>query len=234
MRTLVAAILLLCLPLFATAAAGNLVKEGDLRRVVSDYVMRRSAGLGAEVRVKQVGIFGDMQLPPGRVTYEAVAPYNWDGFGNTTLALVVRVDDEVKRNVTVPVEVEALVPMVVTTRTLERGEVIGKGDVTLEKRDLARVQGRFLRTPQEAIGMLVKNAMPANSPVRGDFIARVPVVKCGQLVTILLENDELRITATGRAQQSGAPGDLIPVQNVASSKVIPARVVDANTVRVDF
>jgi len=44
----------------------------------------------------------------------------------------------------------------------------------------------------------------------------------------------MRITAMGKAKNSGAEGDLITVQNLSSMKDIPARVMDSNSVKVDF
>lgn len=216
------------------APAGNVVKEAELRRVISDFVTERSAPLAATVTVKRIGYSGDLKLPAGRVSYEVVAPERWEGYGNASLALIVRVDEQVRKNLTVPVEVEALAEMVVSTRTLERGEVITSPDLAIAKRDLARVQGRFLKDADEALGLRVKTPMRANTPLRGDYLERVPVVKNGQIVTIVAENEIVKITTTGRAKGNGAVGELITVQNVSSLKDLTARVVDAMTVKVEF
>lgn len=221
-------------PAVPPAQAGTVVKEAELKRVVSDFIKQRTDHLEAEIAIKRIGISGDLKLPPGRVDYEVVAPDRWEGWGNASLALIVRVDDQVKKNLTVQVEVEALAEVLVTTRPLERGEVLSASDVALERRDLAHLQGRVCRTKDEVVGLRVKSALRANAPVRGDFLERVPVVKNGQIVTIVAENDVVRITAIGRAKANGAPGDLIPVQNTSSLKDLSARVVDASTVRVDF
>jgi flagellar basal body P-ring formation protein FlgA len=221
-------------PAAPAAAPGNLVPEAELRRVVSDFLTRKTENLDAEISVKKIGITGDLKLPAGKVTFEVVAPERWEGWGNASLALIVRVDEQVRRNLTVQVEVEALTEMVVAARTLERGEVLGESDVALARRDLAHLQGRFCRTKEEVVGLRVKSALRANSPLRGDYLERVPIVKSGQLVTIVAENDVVRITASGRAKGSGALGDSITVQNLASQKEVAARVVDAATVKVDF
>lgn len=202
--------------------------------MVSDYLAQRTAPLNAEVVVKRIGITGDLKLPSGQTSFEVVAPDRWEGYGNTSLAVIVRVDNQVKRNLNVPVEVEALTEMVIATRTLERGEVVGPEDVALARRDLAHLQGRFSRDLNQVLGLRVKNAVRANSPVRSDYLERIPVVKSGALVTIVAENDVVRITATGKAKVSGALGDTILVQNLSSQKEIAARVVDATTVKVDF
>jgi flagellar basal body P-ring formation protein FlgA len=222
------------LPAPAAAPAGQVLSEAAVKRVIGDYLVQRAAPLKAQVSIKRIGYSGEMRLPEGQVTYEVVAPERWEGYGSASVALIVRVDDQVKRNLTVMVEVEALADMVVAARTLERGEVLVASDLALAKKDLAHVQGRFLSNIDDAVGLRVKTTLRANSPVRGDYLERVPVVKSGQMVTMVAENEVVRITATGRAKGSGAVGDLITVQNVLSLKDVPARVVDAATVKVDF
>lgn len=241
MRALLLALLLFTLPLSAHAlappvapVAGTLVSEAEVRREIGEFLLKKAAPLNAQVTVKRIGYSGDLRLPEGRVSYEMVVPERWEGYGNASLALIVRVDDQVKRNLNVQVEVEALAEMVVATRTLERGEVLTPSDLALAHRDLAHVQGRFLKGIDEAVGLRVKSALRANSPVRGDYLERVPIVKSGQVVTILVENEVVKITASGRAKGAGALGDLIMVQNLSSQKDIAARVIDATTVKVDF
>lgn len=245
MRLVIAALLLFTLPAASFAAAKpaaavaakqpvNVVSEETVRGAISDYLMQKAAPLNAQVSVKKIGYRGDLKLPEGKVSFEVVAPERWEGYGNASVALVVRVDDQVKKNMTVLVEVEALAEMVVAARTLERGEVIEASDLAVVRRDLATVQGRYMKETDEAVGLRVKNALKANAPLRRDYLEKVPVVKSGQVVTILAENDVVRITAIGKAKNAGGVGDTITVQNTSSQKEIAARVVDANTVRVDF
>jgi flagella basal body P-ring formation protein FlgA len=251
MKAILVALMLFALPLAASALpakapapapasapvpaqAGNLVSEGELHRVIGNYLIQRTSALNAQVSIKKIGYQGEMKLPAGRVSFEVIAPDRWEGYGHASVALIVRVDDQVKKNLTVLVEVEALAEMVVATRTLERGEVLMASDLALARRDLSQVQGRFIKSMDEALGLRVKSVIRANSPVRGDYLERVPIVKSGQMVTILVENEVVRITASGRAKGAGALGDIIMVQNLSSQKDLAARVVDATTVRVDF
>lgn len=241
MRAILLALMLFALPVtsFATPAqpavpAATVVKEAEVRGVISDYLIRRVGALNAQISIKKIGYSGDLKLPAGQVSYEVVAPERWEGYGTASLALIVRVDDQVKKNLTVVVEVEALAEMLVATRTLERGEVIVASDLALVRRDLSHAQGRFLKSMDEAVGLRVKSAMRANSTLRSDYLERVPVVKSGQTVTIVVENEVVRVTATGKAKGAGAVGDMITVQNLTSQKDLAARVVDASTVKVDF
>jgi len=231
------AICMLFLALFcncAFAASGQVVKADAVRQVLTDFIKDRTAALGLEINVKRIGYGGDLALPAGEVDYEVVAPQQWEGWGSANLALIVRVNGQVKRNLPIRVEVEALTEMVVTNRQLERGQVISASDVALQKRDLATAGGKICSSVAGVVGMRLKNTIRGNVPLRSDQLEKIPIVKNGQLVTILLENDLMRLTATGRCKGTGGAGDLVIVQNMSSQKEISARVVDAGTVRIEF
>jgi flagella basal body P-ring formation protein FlgA len=187
-----------------------------------------------EVNITHIGFDGDMKIPAGETRYEVIAPNQWEGWGKTNLALIVRVNEQVVKNISIPVEVAALTDMVVAVRPLDRGMVISQSDVAIQKRDIASAPGRICRSLSEAIGKRVRIAMRGNLPIRSDFLEKVPLVKYGQLVTIIAENDVMRVTATGKAMNSGAEGDMVMVRNLNSHKDLPARVVDSETVKVDF
>ncbi len=221
-------------PAFAAPEKFVTVSEAKIREAVTGYVMKCTENLGMEVHVTRIDYKGNLKITPGDVSYEVIAPGQWEGWGRANLALIIRVDGRVEKNLSIPVEVEALTDMVVTDRPLERGEVIGPTDVVLQKRDISAGAGKICRNVSDVIGKRVRVAMRGNSPVRGDYLERVPLIKSGQIVTIIAENDTMRITAVGKARNSGAEGDLIMVQNMSSLKDIPARVIDGNSVKVDF
>jgi flagella basal body P-ring formation protein FlgA len=53
-------------------------------------------------------------------------------------------------------------------------------------------------------------------------------------VTIIARLEGLKITTLGEVKRKGRQGERIPVLNIDSRKVIFARVIDANTVAVEF
>jgi flagella basal body P-ring formation protein FlgA len=210
------------------------LKEIEVRQIITDYLRQKTERLGVEILVKKLGFSGEITLPAGNIAYEVVAPQDWEGWGRGALALIVRVNERVEKNIPLNVEVEALSEMVVTTRPLERGDLVVKGDVTLQKRDLGTASAKVCRNVAEALGKRVRVGMRGNSPLRGDYLENNPIIKSGQMVTIVAENSAFRITATGKARGNGAEGDTIQVQNMDALKDVPAVVVDAHTVRVEF
>jgi flagella basal body P-ring formation protein FlgA len=208
--------------------------EAQVRRVVTDYLLQKTGHLGVEIRLKRLSFSGEVLLPAGSVSFEVVSPREWEGWGRGALALIVRVNDQVEKNIPLNAEVEALADMVVTTRPLELGTVVTRDDLALQKGDLAMAPARVCRSLDEALGKRVRVGMRGNSPVRGDYLEKPPLVKSGQLVTIIAESDTFRVTASARAKGNGAAGETVLVQNLNAQKDMPALVVDANTVRVEF
>jgi len=218
----------------AAPPAFQTISNARVKEAIADFVRQRTDGLGVEATLKRVGFQGDLTLPPGEVSFEVAAPNRWEGWGRVNLALIVRVNDRVERNLSIPVEVEALADTVVALRTLERGDVIGPDDITVQRRDISFLTGRVYRSADEVVGKRIRVPVRANMPLKGDQLEKIPLVKSGQLVTILVENRTMRLTATGKARGNGAEGDIVMVQNLGSLKEVPARVIDAGTVQVDF
>ncbi len=232
--TIIAAIFLASGLTALSAAETTVLNEARVRSIVMDYLQRKTGLTDGAVRLKKLGFSGEAVLPAGNVSFEVVSPQEWEGWGRCALALIVRIDDRLVRNIPLNVEVEALADVVVATRELERGMVVGKGDVALQKRDLATAPARVCRNLDEALGKRVRVGMRANATLRGDNLERLPVVKSGQMVTVVAENEKFRVTASGRARGNGAQGDTVMVQCLNAQKEIPAVVLDASTVRVEF
>lgn len=209
-------------------------RESEVREAVTDFVTTRTADMGWEVRIRRITISGTLKLPPGTLDYEVLAPQQWEGWGTASMAVLARQNDRLLQNIPVRVDVEARTDMVVALRQIDHGTTIAASDVTLQKRELSHNSQRASRRIEEVIGKKVRTSLKANQVVRGDQIEKVPLIKSGQLVTIIAENDVMKVSVLGKARSSGAEGDIITVQNQNSFKEISARVLNATTVQVGF
>lgn len=209
-------------------------RDQEVRQAVTAFVTNRTAAMGWDVHIRRITISDALKLPDGIVDYEVVAPQKWEGWGNINASVVARQKDRVLRNIPVRIDVEALVDMVVAVRQLEHGSILTAADVALQKREITQNSQFAARSIAEVVGKKSRMTLRANQPVRADQIEKVPLIKSGQMVTILAENGVLKITVAGKAHSSGAEGDIIRVQNLTSLKEIPARVIDGSTVQVTF
>ena len=209
-------------------------RDAEIRDTLLLYLQQKTANLGCEIGIKRLSISGVPSLPAGPLDYEVIAPQQWEGWGNAGISIIVRQGNRVVRNLSARIEVEALAEMVVTVRRIDYGAIITAGDLALRKLDVASVQGRYLGRIEDVIGKKARITFKANAPLRSDQLEKVPLIKPGQLITIVAENERIRITVTGKAKSAGAEGDTITVQNLSSLKELPARVLDAGTVQIAF
>ncbi len=209
-------------------------REQDIRDVVSAFVATRTAGMGWDVTIRRLTISNSLKLPEGDIDYEVVAPQQWGGWGNIGVTVLARIKDRVVRNITVNIDVEALADTVVALRQIEYGASIMATDLTVQKREITYNSHLAARKIDEIVGKKARTTLRANQPIRADQTEKIPLIKSGQMVTIIAENGVLKISVTGKANSSGAEGEIIRVQNLTSLKEIPAKVIDASTVQVAF
>jgi flagella basal body P-ring formation protein FlgA len=209
-------------------------RDEEIHAAVEKYIRQKTDGLGYEIRIKRLSTSGTAALPEGSLEYEIVAPQQWEGWGSTGLAVIARQGERVVRNIPGRVEVEALAEMVIAVRQIDHGSMIAAGDVTLKKLDVSGTQGHYLGKLADVVGKKARSTIRPNTPFKPEQLEKVALIRSGQIVTIVLENDRMRLTMTGKAKSAGGEGDTISVQNMNSLKEFPARIVDATTVMVAF
>ena len=238
MKSIIAYIftLLLALAVICPAQVFSAVdREQELRDVVTAFVTARTVDMGWDVRVRRITISDALKFPDGAIDYEVSAPQQWERWGkNVSLTVVARMQERVVRNISVRIDVEALADTVVTLHQIEQGTTIMAADLLLQKREITQNSSRASRKIEEIAGKRARSTIKANQPVRSDQVEKVPLIKSGQMVTIIAENSVMRVSVAGKARSSGAEGDIIMVQNLNSLKEIPARVISATTVQIAF
>lgn len=215
-------------------AASTTSGDAEIRHAIEEYMQHKTAGLEFEPQIKRLSIHGKMLSPDGKLDYEVVAPQQWEGWGKVNVAVVVRKGDRIIANVPVTVEVISLAEMVVAQHQIDSGHIITSSDIALRKEEVALVRGRYIKSIDEVVGLKARQTIRANTPIKPEQLQKIPLIRSGQIVNVVAEKDTMRITVTGKAKSAGALGDTINVQNLNSLKEFPAKVVDANTVKVLF
>ena len=83
------------------------------------------------------------------------------------------------------------------------------------------------------VGQTLRRRLQRDQVVTPSQLVSRKTVRRGQKLTILAGSPGIEVRMRGKALQNGNPGDLIPVQNLASKKKLEARIVDQGLVRVD-
>lgn len=210
------------------------IDKQKIREIVSDFIIQNSPREDKMVRIKEIRVPQSVFLAKGRITYKVSSPRSWELMGKCSIAVEFSVNGHSQKRVWATARVEVLGPVVVTRKPLGRYKPITEDDIALKTMDLADLPSNVITDPEAVLGKRTKRAIGAQIPLRADVIELPPLVKRGDLVVIIAESQGLRITARGRVKKKGRRGERIPVVNVDSKKVLYGRVIDANTVKVDF
>jgi flagella basal body P-ring formation protein FlgA len=210
------------------------IEEQEIKQIVSDFIMRNVTHDSRAVRIKEIRAPKSVTLPKGRVAYKVAAPRSRELMGKCSIGIDFSVNGHSQKKVWATAVVEVLGPVVVTRKPLGRHKPITEDDIELTTMDLSDLPVSVITDPGAVLGKRTRRAIGAKVPLRADLIEMPPLVKRGDLVVIIAQSNGLKITTLGQVKKKGRLGERIPVVNLDSKKILHARVIDSNTVKVDF
>ena len=124
--------------------------------------------------------------------------------------------------------------MVVARHPIKRRQVITETDVQIVERDVSNMRNAGIPAFEEVIGKRASRAIRAGGVLYTDLVELPELIRRGDVISIVAESKGMTITTRGQASKGGYRGERIQVVNLDSKKQVYARVVDSNTVQVDF
>lgn len=233
-----ACLLLGALAAVAPAAAdqGGMVQVSveDVTELVTHYLLEHFPGNSQQVQVTNVRLQGNLQVPQGEMTYEIIPRTRQFAPGRVSLTVVVHVDERPVRRLLASAILDMSSPAVVAAAPLVRNQTITHADIHLAEVSLAQLPEGVITDPQDAVGKRVRRNVSMGTPLHGRLVEAPTVITRGAVVLIVAQSSLVSITVQGQAREDGAVGDHIRVVNLSSGKEVYAKVLDDNTVRVDF
>lgn len=124
------------------------------------------------------------------------------------------------------------VPVVVATRRLAVGDVVGPSDLREIRMRAERVRPGTAQRAEEVVGRQLRRPIAANLPYVLVDLAAPTIITKNQMVLMVLDGPGLAMTAQGRAMDAAARGQTVPVMNLVSRSVVEAVAIGPGRVRV--
>ncbi|MBI5063028.1 MAG: flagellar basal body P-ring formation protein FlgA, partial [Desulfatitalea sp.] len=210
------------------------ITDAQIRAAVEVYIQANAPWQADQMKIRPIAYDQAHKLPPGKVSLEVMAPKHTDWLGAIPFQVRLLVDGEAVKRTSVSAYIEVWQAVVLTAKPLGRNQPITREDLQLETMNMARVPANAILSMDQLIGRRANRAIAVNSILRVDQVDLPPIVRKGDVVQVLAESAQLKITTQAVAQENGGVGQKIQVMNVASKKNVHARIVDAQTVKVDF
>ena len=210
------------------------IPDDSFKKDYHEYLCRHLRKKRSDVAVSRFKVIGNRPVPAGKVSFELFQKNKPKLQGNVKITAAVKVNGVIKNKVILSGWVDLFEAVVCMSRNIKKGEIITKDDLYLANRNISRLSTKVLTRIDTALGLMSKQNIKANTCLKEWMLKKSPLVKRGDIVTILVESDWLRVTVPGRILMKGCSGELVKVQNLMSRKDIYAKVVNNSTVIVDF
>ncbi len=210
------------------------IRREEIEKIVLDYIYGKEFWDKNNARIIDIQITKLPLLPKKRITYKVIPPKVRNGMGTIPLSVLFLVDGEFYKKVKATVKIKIFKEVVVTKKPLGRYRTITQDDVYMQKMDITNLPNDIITNYKDVLGKRVRRNIWAKVVLRTEYIEFPPLVKRGDTVLIVAESEKMKITALGEVRKSGRRGERVKVINLNSNKRIFARVIDENTVKVDF
>ena len=221
-------------PRFAVERSAIEISRKKIESLVSDFIRQNIINDLADATIKDIRVAESVKLPAGRITYFVKPPRNSDISGKIPLTVNFEVNGKFYKRIWATATIEVLGNVVVTKKPLGRHKPITEDDIEVQRLDLTNLPSDVITDPEVILGQRTRRSIGTRTVMRSRLVEFPPLLKRGDVVVIIAETGGLKITALGEVKKKGRLGERIPVINFDSKKVLYARVVDANTVKVDI
>ena len=136
-------------------------------------------------------------------------------------------------SVLVPVRVETTAKLVVARRALIPGTLLSADDMQTVERRVAGFADCCAADPAALLGQKVRRPVPADTPIPLDSVEAAPLVRRGEIVTVLAGAPGFEVRSSGIAMADAKEGDAVRVRHSTSLRVIQARADSKGVVRAD-
>lgn len=210
------------------------IPEAKFREIFKNYLYKNLHNPGCDVVLSKLNIKGNVPVPAGTISFQTYQKGKRRFEGHVSLIVVVMVNGVVKNKVKLSGWADIFQPVVCASRDIQRGEKISKEDLYFVKRNISHLSSKVISDMNHIIGFMAKHNVKKDTSLKEWMFEKFPIVDKGDIVTIIAESGDIKITAPGLILMKGYAGELVKVQNLMSKKEIYAKVVNGSMVAVDF
>jgi len=132
----------------------------------------------------------------------------------------------------VPVRVHWWAQAVVARRNLPARSLLDPSMLTTKRTDIAGHADIWWRKPAYLAGMRLMRPIQEGETIFSQYVRQMPMIRRGDLVTILIDTGRLRVSAEGEALRSAGRGERVLVRNIRSHQTVQAVAEQKGVVRI--
>lgn len=131
----------------------------------------------------------------------------------------------------VPVQMQVFRQVLVTSRPLARGDILGPADVHAEERDITRMGYGYIASLEQITGHSLARPLIAGVVLEPGELNSRETVRAGDEVALIADIGGIEVRTSGMALDGGDTGAHLRVRNGDSGRIIDGVVVGAGEVK---
>jgi flagella basal body P-ring formation protein FlgA len=206
----------------------------DVGALIRQYVLDNTSASPDDVRIEFSSKLPEVTLNGEKISYEITRGGKDMLIGNC-LFQVRFFDDGVQiGKYAVRANIEIQEKYLASTRVIKRNAIVGQNDLQVMHRWVRVPSLKAVSDVNDVVGKRLVVDLGPDQEIKRPMIKEPILVRKGEVVRIVLNHGQMSLLATGVAEEEGIDRQRIRVKNLASQKVILAKVMAEGLVRVEL
>jgi flagella basal body P-ring formation protein FlgA len=204
----------------------------SIAEAVKTYIAH-NINLSGEFEVGVMPLDSRLNLPQCAGPLETFSPTEIIKAGRMTIGVRCN-DSEKKWTIFTSAIIKTFQNVVVLSQPIQRGEIITRAHLTIEKRETSNLRDDFVTQPEQVEDKQTTRQLSSGTILSLKNLVEPKLIKRGDKVIISTAKPEFSIRMSGIAMMDGAKGQLIKVKNQNSGRIINATVIESGLVSVNY
>ena len=217
---------------FYVRRASQEISREELREFFEDQV--QAALSWDDYQINNFSVRGVKVYPAGDLTLSLQANSTQKPMGRVSFRVDVRIDGKEYDTISLSGQVDVFDQVVHAAGSLRRGTVLTLRDLFVKRSNISNIHGGYLEDPKYAVGLALRTGVSRNKVIEQDMLEKPPLVRSGDIVSMIINKGNLSIHASGIAMGDGRLKEHIRVENISSGKKVHGLVSDQGEVTVIY
>ena len=216
------------------ASENQIVKTEEIEKSAMDYLLKT---LPWDKKSLEINVYyqgKDITLPPGKKELIYKIMGSSQRAGRIPMYLEIRINDQFQKRIQFNTKVLVSQKVIKTIRAVRRGEILSKDEIRAETIKTERPSKNAITNMDYALGYEASRSLSIGQILVPNFIKRPALGNRGDKILITAQKGGMIITTAGILKEDGYKDAMVRVLNIESKKIIYGRLVDSNTVKVNF
>jgi flagellar basal body P-ring formation protein FlgA len=218
----------------SSAAEKQTLTAEEIKKGATDFLFRTLPWDEEQLEIEIFYHGGKITLPSGEKLLIYKGRGGTKNVGRIPIMLEIKVDGIFQKRLGINSRVMVSQEVVKTTRQIRKGEIFTTDNIHIETIKTERLLGNTIKNIKDALGYEAVNYLPNGRPLLRRSMKKPALGNKGNKIIILAQKGGMKITTPGILKEDGYKDAMVQVLNIESKKIIYGRMVDSNTVRVNF